>query len=87
MRESTPSIVMTGEPAPVIFAPIALSMLARSSISGSQAAHSMMVVPSARAAAESTFAVPRTVEPLGPPRKTCAPRRRVPGPPGASAVM
>lgn len=48
---STPSMVTTGVPAPTILAPISLSMLARSTISGSRAALSITVVPCARTAA------------------------------------
>ena len=73
MRLLTPSIVIRGVPAPVIFAPIALRKFARSTTSGSHAAHSMTVVPLASAAADMTLAVPSTVEPKLPPRKISAP--------------
>ena len=58
---STPSIVTTGVPAPVILAPISLSMFARSTISGSRAALSMIVVPRARTAAMMRFSVAPTL--------------------------
>ena len=64
----TPVMVMVGLPAPVIFAPMALRKCARSTTSGSQAALSMMVTPSASTAAIMTLAVPSTVEPARPPR-------------------
>ena len=57
----TPSISMRSVPAPWIRAPIAVSRRARSGISGSRAAFSRMVVPSARAAAIMRFSVPVTV--------------------------
>ena len=85
--ESTPSMVMRGEPRPVILAPMAMSRRPTSSISGSQAAHSMTVTPVASAAADITLAVPSAVLPLGPPKKMCPPRRRPPLSAGALAVM
>ena len=75
-------MVSRGEPMPLIRAPMALRQLARSVISGSQAADSMTVRPLASVAAISTLAVPNTVEPKGPPRKMLAPL----SPWGASAM-
>ena len=49
---------MVGVPWPVIFAPIALRKLPKSLISGSQAAFSIMVSPSARDPAIMRFSVP-----------------------------
>ena len=66
-------MMIRGVPAPAIRAPMAMSISARSTISGSQAADSMMVRPSANVAADMMLAVPNTVEPNGPPRKTVAP--------------
>ncbi len=80
-------MMIRGLPAPRIRAPIALSMLARSTTSGSQAAHSMIVWPSARVAADITFAVPSTVDPNAPPRNTREPLNRPPLPPGTRATM
>ena len=57
-------------------APMALRKLARSTTSGSQAALSIMVTPSARTAAIMTLPVPSTVGPERPPRNTSAPRKR-----------
>ena len=57
----TPSIVIVSLPAPSMFAPIALRQFARSTTSGSRAAFSMTVVPSARQAAIIRFSVPVTV--------------------------
>lgn len=57
--------------------------LAKSAISGSQAADSITVVPFAIVAAIITFAVPSTVEPNDPPRNISLPFR----PLGASATM
>ena len=68
-------MVSRGEPIPVIFAPILLRQFAKSAISGSQAADSITVLPFAKTAAIRTFAVPRTVEPKGPPRKISLPVR------------
>ena len=48
-------------PAPWIFAPIAVSIRARSVTSGSRAAFTRRVVPRARVAASMTFSVPVTV--------------------------
>ena len=62
LRLSTPSMVMTSVPAPLIFAPMALSVSARFTTSGSLAAFSSRVVPFARAAAIMIFSVPPTVE-------------------------
>ncbi len=58
---STPWIVMMSVPAPSTFAPIAFRQFARSTTSGSRAAFSMTVVPSARQAAIMRFSVPVTV--------------------------
>ena len=66
-------MVMVGLPAPEIFAPIAFRKFARSTTSGSHAALSMTVTPSASVAAIITFAVPSTVEPARPPRNIDAP--------------
>ena len=57
----TPSISIRSVPAPRIFAPMALSSRARSKTSGSRAAFSRIVVPSASAAAIMRFSVPVTV--------------------------
>ncbi len=70
-------MVTVGLPAPEICAPIAFRKSARSTTSGSQAALSMTVTPSASAAAIITFAVPSTVEPARPPRKIAEPTRRL----------
>ena len=64
----TPSMMIRRVPAPSIFAPILLSKFARSMTSGSAAALSMTVVPSARTAAIMTLSVPRTVGPSLPRR-------------------
>ncbi len=66
-------MVMVGLPAPEIFAPIAFRKFARSTTSGSHAALSMTVTPSANVAAIITFAVPKTVEPARPPRNIVEP--------------
>ena len=58
---STPWMRMRLVPWPSIFAPIAISISARSAISGSCAAFSSTVSPSASAAAISRFSVPVTV--------------------------
>ena len=58
---STPWITRRLVPMPSIFAPMATSRCARSVTSGSQAAFSRMVSPSARVAAISRFSVPVTV--------------------------
>ena len=60
-RRSTPSMRITGPPAPWIFAPMFTSRSARSTTSGSQAALRRIVSPSARAAAIMMFSVPVTV--------------------------
>ena len=57
---STPLIIIVSVPAPLTFAPILLSQLARSTISGSRAAFSKVVVPSARVAAIIKFCVAPT---------------------------
>jgi hypothetical protein len=67
-RLRTPRMRQMGEPAPSMAPPIALMYCARSWISGSQAALSMVVTPEASDAAIIVFAVPSTVEPKGPPR-------------------
>ena len=61
---------------PSISAPILTSSFATSWTSGSQAAHSMTVVPGASTAAIMTFSVPVTVDPMGPPRYMVLPARR-----------
>ncbi len=58
---TTPSISIRAVPAPWIRAPMAVSSVARSTTSGSRAAFSMTVVPSASAAAIMRFSVPVTV--------------------------
>ena len=55
---STPSTVIVGEPRPLMRAPIRLSMFPRKTISGSQAALTIVVRPLARVAAMSRFSVP-----------------------------
>lgn len=72
VESGTPSISMSEVPAPDTRAPMALSMFARSSISGSQAAFSMAVWPSAVTAAMSMFSVAPTE---GNSRYTWVPRR------------
>ncbi len=57
----TPSTVMRSVPAPPMRAPIAVRQRARSTTSGSRAAFSRTVVPSASVAAISRFSVPVTV--------------------------
>ncbi len=57
----TPSISIRSVPAPSIRAPISTSRRARSLTSGSRAAFTMTVVPSASAAAIIRFSVPVTV--------------------------
>ena len=64
----TPVITSRGVPIPLIVAPMPTRKLARSSTSGSQAAFSMTVFPSARTAAHMTLAVPVTLGPYAPPR-------------------
>ncbi len=58
---STPSITMRSVPAPRMRAPIAFRQRARSTTSGSRAAFSITVSPSARQAAIIRFSVPVTV--------------------------
>ena len=60
-RRSTPWMRMRLVPRPSIWAPMATSRSTRSVISGSLAAFSRMVSPSARAAAIRKFSVPVTV--------------------------
>ena len=72
-RRSTPSTRMRLVPWPLILAPQATRKLARSTTSGSRAALTSSVSPSARAAAMSRFSVPPTV---GKSKGICAPRRR-----------
>ena len=57
----TPSIVMRAVPAPLILAPMASRHCARSITSGSRAALSSTVMPSASVAAINRFSVPVTV--------------------------
>ena len=66
---STPSTVSVGEPPPSMRAPMPLRKSTRSTISGSRAAFSMTVVPSATTAAMSRFSVAPT---LGKSSVTCA---------------
>ena len=61
LRESTPSILMVSVPAPETRAPILFRQFARSMTSGSRAAFSISVTPSASAAAIIRFSVPVTV--------------------------
>ncbi len=68
---ATPSILMVSVPAPLTFAPILFRKFARSTISGSSAAFSIMVVPSASTAAIIMFSVAPT---LGKSRYMDAPR-------------
>ena len=70
-------MVIVGLPAPEICAPIALRKFARSTTSGSHAALSMTVTPSASVAAIITLAVPSTVEPARPPRNIADPTSRL----------
>ena len=58
---STPSIVIMSVPAPLIFAPISIRQFAKSITSGSLAAFSIVVIPSAKLAAIITFSVPVTL--------------------------
>jgi hypothetical protein len=76
---STPSTCSVGVPAPVIRAPIALSISQMSTISGSRAALSISVTPLASTAAISRFSVAPT---LGKSSQIVAPR----SPPGALAM-
>ena len=62
-------MVRRWEPAPEMFAPIFLSMAQRSTISGSHAAPSRVVVPGVNTAAIIALAVPVTVLPWRPPMK------------------
>ena len=57
----TPSIRITSVPAPRILAPILFKKVAKSTISGSSAAFSMIVFPSAKVAAIITFSVAPTL--------------------------
>ena len=57
---STPSIVITVDPSPEIFAPIARRRSARSTISGSRATFFKTVVPLANVAAINRFSVAPT---------------------------
>ena len=61
VSSGTPSISMRSVPTPCRRAPIAVSSAPRSLTSGSRAAFSMIVVPSASAAAIMRFSVPVTV--------------------------
>ncbi len=70
-ESGTPSTSMVEVPAPSTRAPMATSMFARSTISGSRAAFSTSVVPSAATAAMSRFSVAPT---LGNSSITLAPR-------------
>jgi len=76
---STPSTTMRSVPAPEIFAPIAPRQRARSTISGSRAAFSSVVVPEASVAAIIRFSVPVTV--------TTSNTKRVPDSRRARALM
>ena len=60
-RRGTPSMTMRSVPAPSMRAPIAVRQRARSTISGSRAAFSSVVVPCASVAAIIRFSVPVTV--------------------------
>ena len=61
MRRSTPSMTIRSVPAPLILAPMAIRKFARSTTSGSRAAFSSTVSPSASVAAIMRFSVPVTV--------------------------
>ena len=61
VQRATPSIVIASVPAPAMRAPIATRQRARSTTSGSRAAFSSTVVPSASVAAIIRFSVPVTV--------------------------
>ena len=56
----TPSIVISLVPSPIIWAPIFFNILTMSTISGSLAAFSIIVVPSAKTAANNEFSVAPT---------------------------
>src|SRR3990172_6350007 len=60
-------------PIPEIFAPALFKKFARSCTSGSRAASSIIVVPSANTAADMTLQVPSTVEPYFPFREISVP--------------
>ncbi len=72
-------MTMRSVPAPAIRAPIATRQRARSTTSGSRAAFSSIVVPSASVAAISRFSVPVTV--------TTSNTKRVPASRRARALM
>ncbi len=78
-RLGTPSISISGVPAPETLAPMATRNAAMSAISGSRAAFSMRVDPVARTAAVRTFSVAPT---LGNSSRISAPR----SPAGAVAM-
>ncbi len=69
---STPSMVMVAVPTPSIRAPIWASNCARSMISGSRAALSMIVVPSASTAAIRMFSVAPTLGKSSPIEAPCS---------------
>ena len=74
---ATPSTTMRRVPAPEMRAPILLRQSATSTISGSQAAFSMTVVPSASDAAMIAVWVPPTVtlgKTISAPRRPCGAR-------------
>ena len=58
---STPLMVKVSVPAPLMLAPILFNRMAKSTISGSRAAFSITVVPSARVAAIIRFCVAPTL--------------------------
>ena len=60
LSESTPLIFISLVPSPVMSAPIFLSIFTRSTTSGSLAAFSIKVVPSAKTAANKVFSVAPT---------------------------
>jgi len=60
-KRSTPWMRITSVPAPEMRAPMLIRQLARSTTSGSRAAFSITVSPSARQAAIIRFSVPVTV--------------------------
>ena len=72
----TPVMVTVGLPTPESLAPIAVRNFARSTTSGSHAALSIIVTPSASTAAIMALAVPSTVEPARPPRNIGPPTKR-----------
>ena len=95
-RRDTPSITMVELPAPEMRAPILFRQSATSAISGSRAAFSITVWPSAKAAAISATCVPLTVtfgntmsvpfSPLGALANTSPPSIAIATPSRSSAI-